>query len=68
MCRLVKAIYGLKQSPRAWYHKIQDFFITHEFTLSNQDYSLYINHARKVVVLVYVYDLVLAAADTVDIA
>ena len=68
VCRLVKAIYGLKQSPRPWYHKIHDFFITHEFTRSNHDCSLYINYARKVVVLVYVDDLVLAAADTVNIA
>jgi len=68
VCRLVKAIYGLKQSPRAWYHKIHDFFITHDFTRSTQDYSLYINYARKVLVLVYVDDLVLAAADTVDIS
>jgi len=30
-CRLVKAIYGLRQSPRAWYQKIHTFFTNHEF-------------------------------------
>jgi len=28
-CRLVKAIYGLRQSPRAWYQKIHTFFVDH---------------------------------------
>ncbi|KAL1217248.1 Retrovirus-related Pol polyprotein from transposon TNT 1-94 [Cardamine amara subsp. amara] len=26
VCKLKKAIYGLKQSPRAWYHKLADTF------------------------------------------
>jgi len=66
-CRLVKAIYGLRQSPRAWYQKIHTFFIGHQFLRSTQDYSLYINYERKVIVLVYVDDLVLGAAHLEDI-
>ena len=66
-CKLIKAIYGLRQSPRAWYQKIHTCFVTHEFLRSSQDYSLYINYRRKLVVLVYVDDLVLGAADIDDI-
>jgi len=33
-CHLVKAIYGLRQSPRAWYHKTHSFFLAHEFIRS----------------------------------
>jgi len=66
-CRLVKAIYGLRQSPRAWYQKIHEFFLFHDFIPSRQDYSLYINYDRRVMVLVYVDDLVLAAAEVDDI-
>lgn len=62
-CRLVKAIYGLRQSPRVWYQKIHTFFRKHDFHRSTQDYSLYINYDRKILVLIYVDDLVLAAAD-----
>jgi len=62
-CRLVKAIYGLRQSPCAWYQKIQPFFIEHKFVPSAQDFSLYINYGRRLLVLVYVDDLVLAAAE-----
>jgi len=61
-CRLIKAIYGLRQSPRVWYHKIHTFFAQHDFYRSTQDYSLYINYERRILALVYVDDLVLAAA------
>jgi len=67
VCRLVKAIYGLRQSPRAWYQKVHSFFLEHQFFPSTQDYSLYINYERKLLVLVYVDDLVLAAASLPDI-
>ena len=30
-CRLVKEIYGLRQSPPAWYQRLHTFFIKHEF-------------------------------------
>ena len=66
-CRLIKAIYGLRQSPRAWYQKIHMFFINHEFYRSSQDYSLYINYDKRILVLVYVDDLVLAPAEKEDI-
>ena len=33
-CRLVKSIYGLKQSPQAWYGKIYAFFINAGFARS----------------------------------
>jgi len=67
VCKLVKAIYGLRQSPRAWYQKVHTFFSDHDFLRSTQDYSLYINYGRRILALVYVHDLVLAAANMQDI-
>ena len=66
-CRFVKAIYGLRQSPRAWYQKLNTFFHNHDFHRSSQDYSLYINYDKRILVLVYVDDLVFAAAEMEDI-
>jgi len=60
-CLLVKAIYGLKQSPRAWYGRITRFFQDNNFTRSDQDYSLFINYEKQVLQLLYVDDLVIAA-------
>ena len=61
-CRLIKAIYGLKQSPRAWYGRIHTFFQAHHFTRSEQawDHSLFINYQKQVILLLYVDDLVVA--------
>ena len=60
-CRLIKAIYGLKQSPRAWYGRIHTFFQAQNFTRSDHDHSLHINYQKHVIILLYVDDLVVAA-------
>src|SRR5437868_12390882 len=60
-CRLIKSIYGLKQSPRAWYGRIHSFFLENGFMRSDLDHSLFINYHKQVVLLLYVDDLVVAA-------
>jgi len=60
-CRLLKSIYGLKQSPRAWYGRIHSFFISNNFVRSDSDHSLFINYEKSVILVLYVDDFVLAA-------
>ena len=60
-CRLIKSIYGLKQSPRAWYARIHGFFQENDFTRSEFDHRLFINYHKQVILLLYVDDLVVAA-------
>jgi len=60
-CRLLKSIYGLKQSPRAWYGRINNFFGSNNFTRSDTDHSLFINYKQQVILLLDVDNLVLAA-------
>jgi len=60
-CRLIKSIYGLKQSPRAWYDRIHTFFLSNNFTRSNSDHTLFINYDKQIILLPYVDDLVIAA-------
>ena len=60
-CRLLKSIYGLKQSPRAWYGRIYSFFMCKGFARSESDHSLFINYEHQVILLLYVDDIVLAA-------
>ena len=67
-CRLIKTIYGLKQAPRAWYGKVNTFFSNSGFVRSEEDYSLYVHGTRKLIILLYVDDLVLAALSTQDIS
>ncbi|KAI3816802.1 hypothetical protein L1987_16507 [Smallanthus sonchifolius] len=61
VCKLKKAIYGLKQSPRAWFGKIGEFLELNGFRITNSDTSLFVKQVenRSVVVLVYVDDLII---------
>jgi len=57
---LYKSIYGLKQSPCAWYAKLSTVFTKLGFTRSNADHSLFvrIKPDERLVVLIYVDDFV----------
>ena len=64
VCKLKKSLYGLKQSPRAWYQRIDSFFIKEGFTRCEADHSLYIMQTGEflLMVLVYVDDLIILAS------
>ena len=64
VCKLKKSLYGLKQSPRAWYQRIDSFFTKEGFTRSQADHSLYIKQTGEylLIVLIYVDDLIILAS------
>ncbi|CAN1345572.1 Retrovirus-related Pol polyprotein from transposon RE1 [Linum perenne] len=66
VCRLRKAIYGLKQVPRAWFNKLKGYLVTHGFKPCQSDPSLFVYHSSTVTsyVLVYVDDLILTSNST----
>jgi hypothetical protein len=41
VCRLKKALYGLKKAPKAWYNKIYSFLMSLGFTNNKEDSNLY---------------------------
>jgi hypothetical protein len=41
VCKLRKSLYGLKQSPRMWYQKIDTYMLGLGFTRSKQDHYVY---------------------------
>jgi hypothetical protein len=41
VCKLKKALYGLKEAPRAWYGRIDSFLMSLVFTKSKADSNLY---------------------------
>ncbi|CAL2224604.1 unnamed protein product [Prunus armeniaca] len=61
VCRLHKAIYGLKQAPHAWFHRFSSFIIQYGFTQSRADQSMFVyRHSSHIMVLLlYVDDIVL---------
>ena len=61
VCHLHKSIYGLKQSPRAWYTRLSDYLISFYFRASNADTSIFIysDGHDLIYLLMYVDDLLL---------
>ncbi|KAJ4755932.1 polyprotein [Rhynchospora pubera] len=61
VCLLSKAIYSLKQSPRAWFHKLSQALLTFGFASSQYDPSMFIAHVNgsTIIVLVYVDDIII---------
>ena len=61
VCKLKKALYGIKQAPRSWYGRINSFLTSLGFTKSNVDPNLYLKvmDAEPAILLLYVGDLFL---------
>jgi len=61
VCKLHKALYSLKQAPRAWYNALKGFLITYQFLNSRSDTPLFEYNWDGVVAyfIVYVDDLLL---------
>ena len=66
MCKLHKDIYGLKQSPHAWFSRLSDKLHHLGFRSSKADSSLFVFHQGKHVIymLMYVDDIVIAGSST----
>ena len=65
VCRLKKSLYGLKQTPRTWYGRIDRFLSNLCFTKSKADSNLYykVEDVNLVMLLLYVYDLFVTGTD-----
>eukprot|EP00253_Pinus_taeda_P013208 PITA_13208 len=59
VCRLKKALYVLKQAPRAWYNRIDSYLLENEFDKCEGEPTIYIKEKDgKILILVlYVDDL-----------
>jgi len=67
---LIKALYGLRQAPRAWYSKLDESLIKLGFTRSTSEHAVYLRGAgaRRLIVGVYVDDLVITGGNPGDIS
>ena len=64
VCKLQRALYGLKQSPRAWYARLSSLLSQLGFVASKADTSLFIfsRDGVQFFMLVYVDDIVIAGS------
>ena len=65
VCRLNKSLYSLKQAPRTWYGRIDNFLSNLGFTKNKADSNLYykVEDGNPVMLLLYVDDLFVTGMD-----
>ena len=67
VCKLKKAIYGLKQTPRAWYERLTKTLLTFGFVQSKCDPSLLVFKTVSdcLYLLIYVDDIIITGSSSV---
>ncbi|KAJ9541490.1 LOW QUALITY PROTEIN: hypothetical protein OSB04_027996 [Centaurea solstitialis] len=70
VCRLRKALYGLKHAPRAWFEKFSNTVLSLGFSASNYDSGLFTRTtaAGSILLLLYVDDMIITGSDSTGIA
>ena len=65
VCKLHKSLYGLKQSPRAWYARLHNALLAWRLVQSSSDPNLYFAHigTHTIALLVYVDDILITGSD-----
>ena len=69
VCRLKKSLYGLKQSPRAWFDRFKRAVCGMGYGQCNGDHTVFYRHCdRKITILaVYVDDIIITGDDQEEI-
>ncbi|RVW13447.1 Retrovirus-related Pol polyprotein from transposon RE1 [Vitis vinifera] len=65
VCKLKKSLYGLKQSPRAWFGRFTKSMRAFDYRQSNSDHTLFLKkqHGKITALIVYVDDMVVTGND-----
>ena len=65
VCKLRKSLYGLKQSPHAWFNRFAKSLHYQGYTQANSDYMLFYKHRNEKVTILRVYmdDIILTSND-----
>ena len=62
VCKLLKSLYGLKQSPRTWFSKFSQPVKEHGFIECQVDHTLFVKlspESKLVILIVYVDEIIL---------
>nr|GEU39416.1 hypothetical protein [Tanacetum cinerariifolium] len=66
VCKLVKSLYGLKQTPKQWHQKFDEVVLSSGFHLNQSDkcvYSKFDNFGEGVIICLYVDDMLIFETD-----
>lgn len=62
LCKLKKSLYGLKQSPRAWFERFTQSIKRQGYVQAQSDHTMFIKHSddgKIAILIVYVDDIIL---------
>ena len=68
VCKLNRALYGLKQSPRVWYETFAAFMKELGIVPVDSDYGIFINHTTGTLIALYVDDILITGPSREDIS
>jgi hypothetical protein len=70
VCKLQRALYGLKQSPRAWFERFSLAMKKYGFQQSNSDHTLFLKHklGKVTALIVYVDDIIITGDDVKEMS
>lgn len=63
VCLLQRSLYGLKQSPRQWYKRFDEFMLKNSYNRCNFDHCVYFKDLQEnlyIYLLIYVDDMLIA--------
>jgi len=67
VCKLVKSIYGLKQSPRLWNKRLDEHLRKLDFEQTESDHCVYINKNTGIILAMWVDDILIFGADKMSV-
>jgi hypothetical protein len=69
VCKLIKSLYGLKQTSRRWCEKLTSFLLQHNNKQASSDHSLFIKSTSTsfTILLVYVDDVIISGNSMTEI-
>ncbi|KAH9750874.1 hypothetical protein KPL71_014049 [Citrus sinensis] len=53
--KLLKALYELKQAPKAWYDRLKNFLLENDFSMGKADTTLFVKHKNQDILIVQTY-------------
>lgn len=69
VCKLKKSLYGLKQSPRAWFGRFSQFIKSQGYTQGQADHTMFtkVSHGgKRTALIVYVDDIIITGDDLLE--
>lgn len=69
VCKLERSLYGLKQSPRAWFGRFCKAMKSYNYNQSDSDHTLFFKHrqGKVTILIIYVDDMIITGDDTMEI-